>query len=88
MKYLVVWLGLSAGCGGPPILPVGLPPPEYERPAIPSASSAGAAPRVDSSPGGAPAVLAGESATAGSGGAGVSGGTGGSAAGTPLGGSQ
>ena len=88
MKHLVVWLVLVSGCGGPPILPVGLPPPEYERPPIPNAGSADAAPRVESWPGGAPAASAGESATAGIGAVGVGGGTGGSAAGTQLGSSQ
>ena len=85
MKYLVVWLGLSAGCGGSPILPVGLPPPEYERPPISSAGSTAAAPRVENSPGGAPAVLAGVSAAAGIAAGGGSAGTGGSAAGTQPG---
>jgi hypothetical protein len=81
MKYLMVWLGLSAGCGGPPVLPVGLPPPEYERPPIPSGGSAGGETRAESSPGGTSTLPAGESATPGGAAAGGSAGTGGSAAG-------
>jgi hypothetical protein len=88
MKCLLVWLGFCAGCGGQPVLPVGLPPPEYERPPVPRADSAGTAPRVESASGGAPTALDGESGTAGLGAAGGRAGAGASGTGTQAGGSQ